>query len=204
MPRFSNVTRPCTVARMAKPGDTYPLHCGVEVRFIQAPSENGYRLLELEFEVPVGQRLLALPHRHPDIEEHFAIVRGTARHRLGRRRLVARAGDAWVVPAGRMHVHPSNIGDEPLVVHQWLQRDAPDERLLGGLERYVEALSAIAAQGKLDRFGRVTDPLQDAVTTSETLLPGSYLPVIPTALQRALVSRAAAIGRRRGRVAVPH
>ncbi len=188
---------------MAKAGDTFAVHCGIQGRFLQAPSENGYRLLELEFEVPEGQRLLAIPHRHTDIEEHFAIVRGTARHWLGRRRLVARAGNAWVVPRGTTHVHPANIGDEPLVVHQWLERDTPDERLLGGLERYVEALSAIAAQGKLDRFGRVTDPLQDAVTLSETILPGTYVTGIPPAWQEAVIARLAEVGRRRGLVAVP-
>lgn len=188
---------------MAEPGETYEFHCGIRGRFNQRPAENGYRLLELEFEVPVGQRLLALPHRHLDIDEHFAIVRGTARHWLGRRRLVAHAGNGWVVPAGTTHVHPANVGDEPLVVRQWFERDAPDEQLLGGLEKYTEALSALAAQGKLDRFGRVTDPLQDAVTLDETIVQGTYLPAIPPAWQRALVGRLAERGRRRGLVAVP-
>jgi len=188
---------------MATHGDTYVLPGGVRATMEQAPSQNGYRLLELVFDVPVGQRLLPLPHQHIDIPEHFAVLGGTARHWLGRRRLVAHAGDAWVVPPRTTHIHAANIGDAPLVVRQWLEREGGDEPLLGGFERYVETLGAFSAQGKLDRFWRIKDPLQDALTLHETIVPGTYFPLVPTAWQDALLGRIADVARKRGRVAVP-
>jgi mannose-6-phosphate isomerase-like protein (cupin superfamily) len=187
---------------VATTGDAHELMNGVRFRVARAAAQSGFRAFELEWDVPVGQRLVALPHRHMTAAEHFAIVRGVGRHWLGRRRLIARAGDAWVVPAGRTHIHPANAGDEPLVVRQWLELGAPDEPLVAGFERYVETLAALAAQGKVDRFGRIKDPLQDAVTLSETLVPGTYFPLVPPAWQRAAVERGAGIARRRGRVGV--
>jgi mannose-6-phosphate isomerase-like protein (cupin superfamily) len=187
---------------MATTGDEHDYWGGVRLRVLGSAEESGYRVVDLEWDVPAGQRLVALPHRHMDWSEHFAIVRGAARHWLGRRRLVARAGDAWVVPAGAVHVHPANAGAEPLVVRQWLELDAPDERLLVGVERYFETIAALTAQGKVDRFGRVKDPLQDALTLSETLVPGTYFPLMPPGWQRAAVERLADMARRRGRVGV--
>ena len=136
-------------------------------------------------------------------DEHFLIEAGTARHWLGRRRLLARAGDGWIVPAGTAHIHPGNVGDEPLVVRQWIQLDTPDPGLLRGVERYFETVSSLAAQGRVDRFGRIKDPLQEAVTLTETLMPGTWFAGIPIPAQRALLERLAALGRRRGRVAEP-
>ena len=189
---------------MAKHGDTYVLPGGVRATMEQAPSQNGYRLLELVFDVPVGQRLLPLPHQHIDIPEHFAVLGGTARHWLGRRRLVAHAGDAWVVPPRTTHIHAANIGDAPLVVRQWLEVEPEDQQLLTGIERYFDAVVGLAALGKVDRFGRITDPLQDALTASETLVPGgTYFPLMPIAVQRAFIGRVADVARKRGRVAVP-
>ena len=188
---------------MAKQGDAYVLPGGVRATMEQAPSQNGYRLLELVFDVPVGQRLLPLPHQHIDIPEHFAVLGGTARHWLGRRRLVAHAGDAWEVPPRATHIHPANIGDTPLVVRQWLEHERGDERLLGGLERYVEAIAAFAAQGMVDRFWRIKDPLQDALVLRETVTPGTYFPLVPTGWQDALLGGLAEVARKRGRVAVP-
>ena len=56
----------------------------------------------------------------------------------------------------------------------------------------------------MDRYGRITDPLQDAFTASETLVPGgTYFPLMPIAVQRAFIGRVADVARKRGRVAVP-
>ncbi len=132
----------------------------------------------------------------------FAWCSGTGRHWLGRRRLLARAGDEWVVPPNTSHVHPANAGAEPLVVRQWIELGAPDARLIGGIERYFETVFALAQQGRVDRFGRIKSPLQDALTLWETLVPGSYLAGVPIAAQRALFRLLAALARRRGMRAV--
>ncbi len=188
---------------MATPGDRHRYPGGVGMEVVRAAEASGDRAIELLWHVPAGSRLVALPHVHPGADEHFAIVAGTARHWLGRRRLLARAGDAWTVPAGTAHVHPGNAGQDPLVVRQWIALDAPDPALLRGVERYFETVSALAAQGRVDRFGRIKDPLQEAVTLTETLVPGTWFAGVPIPAQRALLDRLAALGRRRGRVATP-
>ena len=126
---------------------------------------------------------------------------GTARHWVGRRRLIARDGDAWVVPAGTSHIHPVNVGTAPLVVRQWIERDTPDPALLRGFERYVETIAAFTAEGRVDRFWRNRNPLQDALTLDETLIPGTWITGIPRPVQRAMLGRLAGLARRRGMVA---
>jgi quercetin dioxygenase-like cupin family protein len=187
---------------VARPGDELSQPNGVRLRFVRTSGHSGGQAVELEWHVPVGQRLVALPHRHPDVAENFRVISGTGRHWLGRRRLTARAGDAWVVPPGASHIHPANTGLEPLVIRQWIALDTPDEELVGGVERYVETVFALASEGRVDRFGRIKNPLQDALTLSETLVPGTYLTGVPIRLQQAAFTRLAGIARRRGLTAV--
>jgi mannose-6-phosphate isomerase-like protein (cupin superfamily) len=187
---------------VARPGDELLQPNGVRLRFVRTSGQTGGRALELEWHVPVRRRLVALPHRHPDVPENFRVVSGTGRHWLGRRRLTAHAGDAWGVPPGSSHVHPANAGPEPLVVRQWIGLDTPDAEFVGGVERYFETVFALADEGRVDRFGRIKNPLQDALTLSETLVPGTYLAGVPIRLQRAAIGRLAGIARRRGMTAV--
>jgi len=187
---------------VAQPGDELSQPDGVRVHFVRTSAQTGGRAVELEWHVPVGRRLAALPHRHPGAPEHFRVESGTGRHWLGRRRLIARAGDGWVVPPGSSHVHPANAGTEPLVVRQWIAVEAPDMELVGGIERYFETVFTLAGEGRVDRFGRIKSPLQDALTLWETLVPGTYLVGIPIRVQRAAIGGLAAIARRRGMTAV--
>src|SRR5436190_10998695 len=53
-------------------------------------------------------------HVHPKQEERFEVVAGMMEFRLGRRKIVARAGDVVTVPAGRAHKF-ANGGDEEAV-----------------------------------------------------------------------------------------
>src|SRR4051812_9350383 len=127
---------------MARTGDELSQPNGVRLRFVRTSGETGGRALELEWEIPVGRRLVGLPHRHPDVQEHFRVVAGTARHWIGRRRLVARTGETWIVPANTAHIHPANAADEPLVVRQWIDLAEPDVALIAGVERYFETVFA--------------------------------------------------------------
>ena len=187
---------------MARPGDELAQSNGVRLRVVRTSETTGGRALELEWHVPVGERLVALPHRHVGIPERFEIVRGSARHWVGRRRLTAHRGDAWVVPAGASHVHPGNVGSEPLVVRQSIELDEPDPALVGGVERYFETIFALENDGRVDRFGRIKNPFQDALTLSDTLIPGTYLSGVPIGLQRAVIGLLAGIARRRGMTSV--
>ena len=187
---------------MARPGDELAQTNGVRLRVLRTSDTTGGRALELEWHVPVGERLVALPHRHVGIPERFEIVRGSARHWVGRRRLTAHRGDAWVVSAGTSHVHPGNVGSEPLVVRQSIELDEPDPALVGGVERYFETIFALENDGRVDRFGRIKNPFQDALTLSDTLIPGTYLSGVPIGLQRAVIGLLARIARRRGMTSV--
>ena len=141
--------------------------------------------------------MVPFPHVHATADEHFRVESGTARHWVGRRRLLARDGDAWVVPAGTVHIHPVNVGRTTLVARQWIELDAPDPALLRGFERYVETVAAFTAQGRVDRFWRNRSPLQDALTAQETLMPGTYIAGLP----RLAPARRARAPRRHGAAA---
>ena len=181
------------------PGDEFVDPRGLAARFIRTTAATSPEAMEIEWEVPPGRRLAAVPHKHPDGPEDWRVVSGTARHRLGLRSFVARAGESWSVPGGTVHVHPANAGDEPLVVRQIIAPDPPMPQLTAGVERYFETVFALAQQGMVDRYGRIKDPLQDLLAIWENLVPGSYFAWIPIPAQRALLGTAAGIARRRGR-----
>ena len=90
---------------------------------------------------------------------------GTARHWVGRRRLIARDGDAWVVPRATAAHPPGERGD-----HAARRRasgssvDAPDPALLRGSSATSRRCAAFTAEGRVDRFWRNRNPLQDALT----------------------------------------
>jgi mannose-6-phosphate isomerase-like protein (cupin superfamily) len=179
------------------PGVEFAAPRGLAARFVRTTVADG--VMEIEWRVPVGQRLVAIPHKHPDGPEDWRVVSGTARYRLGLRSLTARAPDGWTVPGNTTHVHPANVGDEPLVVRQIIAPDPPMPELTAGVERYFETVFALAQQGKVDRFGRIRDPLQDMLAIWENLVPGSYIAWIPIPVQRAVLRNAADLAKKRGR-----
>jgi quercetin dioxygenase-like cupin family protein len=183
------------------PGDELTDPRGLVARFVRTTAAGSPEVMEIEWEVPPGGRLVALPHRHPDGPEEWRVVSGTARYRLGLRSSVAHAPDGWTVPAGVAHVHPANAGDEPVVVRQIIAPDPPMPELTAGVERDLETVFALAREGRVDRFGRIRDPLQDALVIWENLVPGTYFAWIPIAAQRPALRAAAGLARRRGRKA---
>jgi hypothetical protein len=183
------------------PGDELWDPRGVSARFIRTTAGSDPAALEVEWTVPVGHRLVALPHVHPDGPEEWRVVSGVARYGLRWRRHTARAPEGWTVPGNNAHVHPANVGHEPLVVRQTIAPEPPQPDLTGGVERYFETVFALAQDGGVDRFGRIRDPLQDALTLWENLVPGTYLAGIPRPLQRAGLGTFAKLARRRGRSA---
>jgi quercetin dioxygenase-like cupin family protein len=182
------------------PGDEMVAPDGVVARMIRTTAGSSPAALEVEWTVPPGERLVAIPHRHPPGPEEWRVVAGTARYRVawGRAR-VATAPGGWTVPADTMHVHPANAGDDVLVVRQIIAPDPPEPALTGGIERYFETFFAAAQRGGVDRFGRIKDPLQDVISLWHNLVPGSYIAGIPTFVQRPLLRLGAALAARRGR-----
>jgi hypothetical protein len=183
---------------MAEPGDLLEDPSETSLRFVRTAGSTEGRALELEWRIPAGRRLVALPHRHPSVDEHFELAAGRGRYRVGRRKEVATAPHTFVVPRNTAHVHPANAGDDGLVVRQWIELDQPDPPLVQGVERYFETVFAFAQRGEVDRFGRIRNPLQDALTIWENLVPGTYLAYVPVPAQRAFLGSLARLARRRG------
>ncbi|MBN1530313.1 MAG: cupin domain-containing protein [Thermoleophilaceae bacterium] len=181
---------------MAQPGDRIREPSGVELLYVETAEQTGGKLV-VEWTVPPGRRLVARAHRHPDGPEGWAVVRGRARHEVAGVEHEAVAGDDWEVPANTSHVHPWNVGSEPLVARQTVDA-RPIDGLALGVERYFETMMALAQRGDTDEKFDIRSPLQSALTIRELLMPGSYLAGPPTWLQDALFAPLAALARRRG------
>ena len=184
---------------MATPGETITNRVtGERLTFIRTPEASEGRALELQWWVPEGSRLVALPHRHPGVAEHFEVLEGEARYRVGRERRREAAPHRFDVPPDTAHVHPANAGGGPLRVRQWVELGQPEVELLEGIARYFETVSALASRGRVDRRGLIRNPLQFALTISELLMPGTYLSFPPPWAQRPPVIALAALARRAG------
>src|SRR5947199_10819946 len=76
---------------------------GERVTFVKAAADTGGELLELELVWPrPGQRAPA--HVHPEMEERYEVVEGTAAFRIGGEERTARAGEVVTVPPGTIHL----------------------------------------------------------------------------------------------------
>jgi uncharacterized RmlC-like cupin family protein len=183
---------------MARPGEELVDPSGLRLVFVETASSSGGAAISLDWFVPPGGRLVALPHVHPFDVEVFEIVSGRARYRVGRHVYERSAPYAYGVPAGALHVHPANAGDSELRVRQTVRRDPPNRQIVAGAEAFFETTFALAQQGKVLAIGVFRDPLQSALTLHELLLPVSYLPWLPAAVQEPLIGGLAALARRRG------
>jgi Cupin domain len=183
---------------MANAGDELVDPSGLRLVFVETAASSGGAAFALDWHVPPGGRLVALPHVHPSDAEVFEIAAGRARYRVGRHVYERSAPYAYGVPAGALHVHPANAGDGELRVRQTVRRDPPNAALIAGAEAFFETTFALAQQGKVLDIGVFRDPLQSAITLHDLLFPFSYLPWLPAGVQETLIGRLAALARRRG------
>jgi Cupin domain len=183
---------------MARPGDELLDPSGLRLVFVETAGSSGGAAFALDWFVPVGGRLVALPHVHPYDAEIFEILAGRARYRVGRNVYERSAPYAYGVPPGALHVHASNAGDTVLHVRQTIRPDPPNPELVAGVERFFETLFALTQRGKVLPGGVIADPLQSALTLGELLLPYTYLPWLPRGTQHAALGRLAKIARGRG------
>jgi len=183
---------------MARPGDELVDPSGLRMVFVETVSSSDGAAFSLDWFVPVGGRLVALPHVHPDDVEAFDILAGRARYRVGRHVYERAAPYAYAVPPGALHVHAANAGATVLHVRQTIRPDPPNPQLVEGVERFFETLFALAQRGKVLPGGVIADPLQSALTLCELLLPFTYLPWLSHGAQRATLGRLADIARGRG------
>jgi quercetin dioxygenase-like cupin family protein len=83
---------------------------GERVTFVKTAADTGGELLELElvWSRP-GQRAPA--HVHPEMEERYEVLEGTAAFRIGDEERTARAGEVVTVPPGTTHLawNPTDV-----------------------------------------------------------------------------------------------
>jgi uncharacterized RmlC-like cupin family protein len=183
---------------MARPGDELVDPSGLRLVFRETASSAGGAAISLDWFVPPGKRLVALPHTHPRHVEVFDIVSGRARYRVGRHVYEREAPYTYGVPPGALHVHPANTGTTELNVRQTVRPDPPDPGLVEGVERFFETTFALEQRGDVYSIGLFRDPLQSAITLHDLLFPFAYLPWLPVPAQDALIGRLADAARARG------
>jgi uncharacterized RmlC-like cupin family protein len=183
---------------MARPGEELVDPSGLRLVFGETASSSDGAEIALDWYVPPGARLVALPHVHPTEVEVFDIVSGRARYRVGRGVSERDAPYTFGVPRGALHVHPANAGDTELHVRQIVRPDPPNRGLAEGIERFFETVFALEQRGAVFAIGVFKDPLQSAITLHDLLFPFAYLPWLPIGAQEALIGRLADAARGRG------
>lgn len=173
---------------------------GIYFHVLQADEEKGSGF-QVEYVVPRGgPREVVMPHGHLSWTEHFEVLAGRARYRLGRSEGDLSEREAVKLPAGIVHLHPWNVGDSELRVRQTtlLAKPSPD-----GVR---ETILVFAMLFWLSREGRVNargmpHPLQTALIMQTLQRHGGFLPGLPLPLQRGIINGLASWARRRGYVA---
>jgi quercetin dioxygenase-like cupin family protein len=160
---------------------------GERVVFRATAAETGGRLLSMVYHAPAQCRI-GPPHIHPRQEERSEVLAGTMRGRVGGADRTVRPGDVAIVAPGVRHMWRSE-GDEEL-------HAIVEFRPALGTEAMLEALFALARAGECNQRG-MPPALQMAVLMSGHL-DEMCAPVIPQAVQTAIVEALAAVGRRRG------
>ena len=90
------------------------------------------------------------PHRHPRFEERFRVLAGEVTFTLGRRKVLARAGESVVVPAGTRHAYRNRGAVEAHMV-------ADAEPGLE-LQEFLEEVAVLSQARRINRFGMPTSP----------------------------------------------
>ncbi|MGB3864732.1 MAG: hypothetical protein WBA29_03770 [Xanthobacteraceae bacterium] len=191
---------------MARRGDSlFNPVTKTRVVFSAVPVDNGGRELAVDWHVPPGEMLPAAPHYHAgpsgQIAETFTIITGTARLKVDNKTLTVSAPNAVDIGFDQVHTHPMNAGSDELHVRQTGVRIDPDPEMLTRVEQFLETLVALSQQGKANRKGDITNPLQAALTIHELLLDPTFLPILPRRFQTFAFGLLARVARRRGYIA---
>lgn len=128
-------------------------------------------------------------HVHPKQSERFEILDGTMKFKLGRKTIVARAGDVVTVPAGKTHKFQNGGMTEARVRVQV----TPALKM----EELFETVCKLAAEGRTLKSG-MPRPLELALFVNQ-YRDEVQAPFPPAAIQRASLSPLAAIAKARGR-----
>jgi quercetin dioxygenase-like cupin family protein len=160
---------------------------GERFTFRKTAADTDGELLEFDLELaPDGH--VPGKHVHPSQEERFEVLSGTMKFKMGRKTVVAEAGDVVTVPAGVAHKF-ENGGDETAQVRVQVTPALEMERLF-------ETAVALARDGRTTAKG-MPKPLDLALFVREFAdeVQGAFPPVW---VQRASLAPLAWIARRSG------
>lgn len=160
---------------------------GERITFRRTAADTDGELLAIDLELRPDGHVPGL-HVHPLQEERFEVVSGTMRFKLGRKKIVAQAGDVVVVPAGARHKF-ANAGGEPAHARVEIR---PALRM----EQLFETTVALAEEGCTTRKG-MPKPLHLSLFVREFAheVQAAFPPVW---IQRATLAPLAWIARRSG------
>jgi mannose-6-phosphate isomerase-like protein (cupin superfamily) len=160
---------------------------GERITFRKTAADTEGELLEIDLELTRDGQVPG-KHVHPAQEERFEVLSGTMRFKMGRKTVVAEAGDVVTVPAGVSHKF-ENGGEQTAHVRVQVRPALKMERLF-------ETAVALAQEGRTTGKG-MPKPLDFALFVSEfeDEVQGAFPPVW---IQRATLAPLAWIARRRG------
>jgi quercetin dioxygenase-like cupin family protein len=127
-------------------------------------------------------------HVHPKQEERFEVLDGTMKFKLGRRTIVAKAGETVTVPAGKAH----KFENGGLTTAHVRVTVTPALKM----EELFETVCGLAADGRTLPNG-MPKPLDLALFVSQ-YRDEVRAPFPPAALQRATLAPLAAVAKARG------
>jgi mannose-6-phosphate isomerase-like protein (cupin superfamily) len=160
---------------------------GERITFRKTAADTNGELLEIDLELaPDGH--VPGKHVHPSQEERFEVISGTMKFKMGRKTVVAEAGDVVTVPAGVAHKF-QNGGDETALVRVQVRPALKMEQLF-------ETAVALANEGRTTSKG-MPKPLDLALFVREYAdeVQGAFPPVW---VQQATLAPLAWIARKRG------
>ena len=167
---------------------------GERITFLETAADTDGELVSVELALPPGGRVPGGRHVHPRQDERFAVIHGTMRFRLGRRRVTAGPGDSVLVRAGVPHDF-ANAGDTDAIVRVEVRPALEMERL------FETAVSL--AQQRRTMLGGVPKPLDLALFLRE-FEPEVQAAFPPRMVQRAVLAPLAWLANRRGRRRAAH
>jgi mannose-6-phosphate isomerase-like protein (cupin superfamily) len=130
---------------------------GERITFRKTAADTNGELLSFDLELsPDGH--VPGKHVHPQQEERFEVVSGTMRFRMGRKTVVAEAGDVVVVPPGTAHKFDNGAADTAVV--------RVEVRPALRMEDLLETAVELAVEGRTTRKG-MPKPLDLALFVGE-------------------------------------
>lgn len=160
---------------------------GERITFRETAADTDGELVAIDLELPPGGHVPAM-HVHPIQEERFAVLDGTMRFTLRREKVIAKAGEVVVVPAGVRHDF-ANGGEDRARVRVEI-RPALE------MERLFDTAVALARDGRTFANG-LPKPFDLALFARE-FEDEAIAPFPPAWVQRATLASLAWLARARG------